>query len=525
MTKGLATRRLRHALRQAQAARGPVPAPRLSRRRLLGTALAAGGLGLAPRLALGRTGDPRVAIVGAGIAGLNAAWQLRKHGLEATVYEARGRVGGRMLSRVGLVEPGIVDDLGGSLVNTDHADLRALLEEFGLGLHDRRTDPLGQGVRGTAWFVDGRLVGEAEIADGLRPIAQQIVADAERVDADFDRLAPRFDGLTAKAYLDQHVGLIPAPFARRLLENAIRTEYGAEPERSSALQLLFLLPTVRGADVELLAYSDEAYVVREGSGRLPERIAAQLGERVVRLGMPLVGLADAGAGYELTFAGGAGGTAQRVRADLVILALPFPTLRRVKLALPLPALLRRCIDEVGLGRNEKVFAGYGERVWRREDGLTVEFWADDSLDFPLVWEDSQRQPEQGHGVLNFFVGGDQVAPVLAGGIAEIGRRFVAQLDQALPGMAASATGNYLRTRWTRERYTRGAYTNLAPGQYTGFAAYRWIEAEDPGERVEVGFGNLLFAGEHTSDEHYGFMNGAAQTGRLAAEAALRRLAA
>ena len=217
MAKGLATRRLRHALRQAQAAHGPVPAPRLSRRRLLGTALAAGSLGLAPRLALGRTGDPRVAIVGAGIAGLNAAWQLRRHGLEATVYEARGRVGGRMLSRVGAVEPGIVDDIGGSLVNTDHADLRALLEEFGLGLHDRRTDPLGQGVRGTAWFVGGRLVDEAEVADGLRLIAHQIVADAERVDADFDRLAPRFDRLTAKAYLDRHAGLVRAPFARRLV--------------------------------------------------------------------------------------------------------------------------------------------------------------------------------------------------------------------------------------------------------------------------------------------------------------------
>src|SRR3954451_20033637 len=175
MAKGLATRRLRYALRQAQAAHGPVSAPRLSRRRLLGTALAVGGLGLAPRLALGRPGDPRIAIVGAGIAGLNAAWQLRKRGLDATVYEARGRVGGRMLSRVGMVEPGIVDDLGGSLVNTDHADLRALLREFDLELYDRRADPRRLGVRKTAWLVDDRTVGEAEIADGLRAIAHRIV--------------------------------------------------------------------------------------------------------------------------------------------------------------------------------------------------------------------------------------------------------------------------------------------------------------------------------------------------------------
>jgi monoamine oxidase len=153
MAKGPATRRLQHALRQAQAARGPVSAPRLSRRRILGCALAAGTLGLAPRLALGRVGDPRIAIIGAGIAGLNAAWQFRKNGLEATVYEARGRVGGRMLSRVGLVEPGIVDDLGGSFVNTDHIDLRALLKEFDHSLYDRRTDPRRLDVRKTAWFT------------------------------------------------------------------------------------------------------------------------------------------------------------------------------------------------------------------------------------------------------------------------------------------------------------------------------------------------------------------------------------
>ena len=191
------------------------------------------------------------------------------------MYEARGRVGGRMLSRVGMVEPGIVDDFGGPFVNTDHTDLRALLREFDHNLYDRRTDPRRLDVRKTAWFVAGRTVDEAEIADGLRLIAHQIVADAERVDADFDRLAPQFDRQTAKAYLDLHAGLIRAPFARQLLENAIRTEYGAEPEQSSALQLLFLLPTVRSKTVELLGYSDERVC---GAGRQRPPAAAHRGK-------------------------------------------------------------------------------------------------------------------------------------------------------------------------------------------------------------------------------------------------------
>jgi monoamine oxidase len=35
--------------------------------------------------------------------------------------------------------------------------------------------------------------------------------------------------------------------------------------------------------------------------------------------------------------------------------------------------------------------------------------------------------------------------------------------------------------------------------------------------------NVVFAGEHLSDAYFGFMNGAAETGRLAAEFVLRTL--
>jgi monoamine oxidase len=521
MAKGRATRRLQHALRQAQLLDGPVSAPRLTRRHFLGTALLGSGLGLAPRLTLGRTGDPRIAIVGAGIAGLNAAWQLHRHGLHATVYEARGRVGGRMLSRIGLVEPGIVDDIGGSLVNTDHADLLALIKTFKLSLYDRRKDPERLGLPATAWLIDGRKLDEAEVAEDLRPLARRIIADARRVDEDFDRLAPRFDRLSVKAYLDELADLITVPYARRLIEAAVRSEYGAEPTQSSALQLLFLLPTVRGRDVELLAYSDEAFVVREGSGALPLRIARALGSQM-RLSMPLVALRDEGKGYSLTFAPRGGGRHEVVQADIVVLALPFTTLRRVALDLQLPTLLRRCIEEVGLGRNEKLFAGYRPRVWHRPGGFAAELWTD-HREFGLLWDDSQRQPDHPRGVLNFYFGGEQVDRLFDQSTQVAGRRCVEILEEALPGSARHATGNFARTNWTREPYTRGSYTNLTPGQYTRFADFRWIEAEDPDERVEVSFRNLFFAGEHTSDEYYGFMNGGAQTGRLAAESILRRL--
>jgi hypothetical protein len=55
-----------------------------------------------------------------------------------------------MLSHVGLVEPGIVDDIGGSLVNTDHTDLLALLKRFDMELYDRRRDEKRLNIPDTA---------------------------------------------------------------------------------------------------------------------------------------------------------------------------------------------------------------------------------------------------------------------------------------------------------------------------------------------------------------------------------------
>ncbi|MEO1295017.1 MAG: FAD-dependent oxidoreductase, partial [Cyanobacteria bacterium J06636_16] len=108
-----------------------------TRRRFIKMAALAGGAAIATRgLPHGRPvwGDqsPRIAIIGAGIAGLNAAYVLQQAGLTATVYEARDRVGGRIQSVTDRAGPGLVSDLGGHFINSDHEDILALVEEFNL---------------------------------------------------------------------------------------------------------------------------------------------------------------------------------------------------------------------------------------------------------------------------------------------------------------------------------------------------------------------------------------------------------
>jgi monoamine oxidase len=182
--------------------------------------------------------SPRIAIIGGGIAGLNAAYQLKKSGLNATVYEAQRRVGGRIQSVRGVVGRGLVSDLGGHFINTDHRDMLTLANELGLSLFNRAADAETLPFPDVAYYFGGHRRPESEVANKLRPLASQILADAIALDEDFDTVSRRLDRLSVTQYLNNYSGLISEPFIRVLIENSIRTEYGVEPEDSSALQLI-----------------------------------------------------------------------------------------------------------------------------------------------------------------------------------------------------------------------------------------------------------------------------------------------
>jgi len=76
-----------------------------------------------------------------------------------------------------------------------------------------------------------------------------------------------------------------------------------------------------------------------------------------------------------------------------------------------------------------------------------------------------------------------------------------------------------RTAWVKDPFSRGAYSTFKPGQLTRFAPHFWLE-EDGKTTQQAVVGPIVFAGEHLSDAFPGYMNGGAQTGRLAAEAIL-----
>src|SRR5262245_54714933 len=121
-----------HALRDVRAATADRAASRgVSRRAFLATAGAATAAAMVPRFSFGAP-QPTIVVVGAGVAGLNCALELADAGIRSTVYEASGRIGGRMFTNATYFDQRQVTEWCGELIDTDHATIRGLAKRFNL---------------------------------------------------------------------------------------------------------------------------------------------------------------------------------------------------------------------------------------------------------------------------------------------------------------------------------------------------------------------------------------------------------
>ena len=502
--RALATARARNLAEAGEAA--PVAAPPGATRRALLKGIA--GLGLAsalPRPAHAFAGG-RVAIVGGGIAGLSALHHLREAGVDAHIYEGRARTGGRMFTHRPANAPWF--EVGGQLVNTDHADMQALCKAFRINLVDRKAEP-----HQTLILGDGRLLGETELAEALRPIAAQIDRDSTRLDKDFDRVAAELDRMSIEGYLDKHHALMGPAWVRELMEATSRTEYGVEPAHASAVELVFNLPTVDGQRVEVLGESDERYVIQGGSSALIDAMTAHYADRITT-GKRLARIERAGGGVRLTFLDGS-----TEEAGTAIVAVPAPLLRQIDWRVPLPAVWRAFIAEMALGHNEKVQAAATATPWRAPMGVGGELWQTKAdTGWALGWDGSVHRADGVAPVWTWFLGGDEVTRAAAEMPSALSARYAESATPAIPGLAAAATGPFARTNWHAQAMTLGAYVNFRPGQITRFARLLCVESDNPAERHVPSAGRIFFAGEHLSEAYPGYMNGGAQTGRVAAQA-------
>jgi monoamine oxidase len=445
-------------------------------------------------------GTERVAIVGAGLAGLHAAYRLLQAGVRAQVYEAATRVGGRMFTARSLYAQGQVAELGGEFIDSNHIWCRGLAEEFGVPLDDLFANEPPEVLRDT-FFFQNRRIDEAEIVAAFRPIAARIAVDVEAA----VEHAATFARLDATSITEWLAGIPEAnALIRAILEVAYVGEFGLEADDQSVFNLLRLIDFKTPEAFRLFGESDERFRIRTGSDTLTTRLAEAVAGQI-RTDMRLVAITQrADATYRLTFEHG---TARVERdAEHVILALPFSLLRQVALRLELPPVKRRVITELGYGTNAKLLSQYAARVWRSVHNASGTVYTDNGLQ--NLW-DAVRGQEGASGILTTFLGGKSGVQVGAGTPEARVLETLPRIEAIFPGTAATyRPGHALRMHWPSAPFALGSYAAYRPGQ----TAFEGVE----GRRV----GNLHFCGEHTSVAFQGFMEGACATGAFTAQAVL-----
>jgi monoamine oxidase len=518
MRDGLASRSSGLPLDVLRERRREATQARISRRQFLGGAVAGTAALAAPRAARASS-QPVVAIVGGGIAGLTCALTLRDRNLASTVYEASGRIGGRMFSNTSTFACGQVAEWGGELIDTSHRTVRRLARRYGLALDDLlAAEPSGATE---TYFFDGVYYAKAQADADFLDIADIVQADLDgagyptRFD-DFTPLGAELDRMSVYDWIETRVpGGHSAPLGK-LLDVAYNIEYGAETTEQAALNLLYLLAFQPDATkLALFGESDERFHIRGGNQRLPQAIAEDLGD-AVRTGHCLTRLRQTPGGrYELTFRRG-GGSSCEVTADYVVLALPFPVLERVDTSgAGFDARKRTAIAELGRGHNGKLTLQFEQRRWLGQGpwpGVANGSSYSD-VGYQASWETSRAQP--GHaGLLTLFSGGDVTDAMRANrpfstssdALARLDmERGLQQIGQVYPGLRWNGRGT--QSLFHKAPHARLAYSFYKKGQYTSFGGYEGAPQ-----------GNVFFCGEHTSQDFQGFMEGGASTGRETAVA-------
>jgi monoamine oxidase len=402
---------------------------------------------------------------------------------------------------------GLFTELGGEFIDSDHEDILGLMKEFNLETIDmfEQTTPR---VKKDTYFFNGRHYNEAQVVRAMVPLCAKIAADYDElgdiVNFEQDGGARPLDQMSITQYLDR-IGA--RGWIRELLDVAYLTEYGLDCSEQSALNLVFLIDRDPREDgFRMFGDSDERYKVRGGNDRIVKELATRL-QGQMEVQHVLEAVRPNGQGFKLTFQTAAG-RALDVDADVAVLTLPFTMLRDVKIDVPLPEWKRRAISELGYGANAKVFAGFKRRVWR-DQGFFGPVYSDEQ--YQLAWDNGQFQPGDATGVT--FYSGAQLAHDAGKGTAEeAARRVLPGFERTYPGATAQLSGKFSRFHWPTHPFTKAAYSCFKVGQWTTIAG---------AEQRSVG--NLHFAGEHCSYDFQGYMNGGAETGRVAAEAVVKSL--
>ena len=443
----------------------------------------------------------RVIIIGAGMAGLVAGYELARGGHDPVILEAQNRVGGRVYT-LRRFAPGLYAEAGAMRIPRVHDLTLGYCEHFGLALR-----PFVMGNPNGLVYVGGKRM-TAEQA-GLTPDQLGFsLADHERgrssaqlweqatmelramVDADpvagWEHIVREFDGFSLREFLE----------SKGFSEGAIEM-YGV---------MNFVEAGINNAVVEEFredfgrAFEDMQEIVG-GMDNLPNAFYREIGDRI-RFGAEVHAIEQDPDSVTVHFKTEAG--RYSVSGDYAIVAIPFSVLRQVEVLTPFSREKQRAIRQLNYSASTKILFQVRERIWETEDaiygGATVTDLPIRRLNYPTP------DPGTSRGVLLASYTWDQDA-ARWGAMDEETR-----LEEALEDVARI----HPRIRevyevgashaWYDDRFANGAFAMFEPGQQSQLQ-----------EIIVAPEGRIHFAGEHCSLYH-AWIQGALESGLRAAEA-------
>ena len=432
-----------------------------------------------------------VVVIGAGLAGLTAARELTRRGLDVVVLEGRDRVGGRTFSGT---LAGVPIDRGASFVGPTQDAVLALAAELGCPT----TPTYHDGANLIRWR--GKVRSYQGTIPKLGPLG---LLDIGRIQRQFNRIAAgvsvtapwtsadaaKLDCMSLGDWL-KSIRAISA--SRDLMAIMSRVTWGAEPDEVSMLHAARYVKASGGLNrmLDVVGGAQQDHFPG-GSHQLAAAMAAGLGDRIrvgavvsrIEWSTDAVAVMSSAGAVDARRAVVAVAPAQRLDIDIA----PAPPIEYQQLAQSWP-----------LGTLTKAYAAYPTPFWRA-NGLSGQSLSDRGPVF-ITFDVS---PPGGPGILLGFTdprGFDELPE-------DQRRGQILDCFTALFGGQAANPIDYLDQRWGAEAFAPGGPTAaVPPGSWTEF-----------GPLLRRPVGPLHWAGTETADQWTGFMDGAVRSGQRAAD--------
>lgn len=448
-----------------------------------------------------RSTAKRIIIIGAGLAGMSAAYELIQAGHNVTILEARLRAGGRVQTLREPFSDGMYAEAGAMYVADNHDWTLKYIKQFDVAL-----DPVPHNDLSTLLRMRGRQVElkpNAKVAWPFNLKADERSLDRRGLWEKYvipvlkeleNDLAPDWSPTSLKRY-DQ---MSFAEFLRRR---------GASPDAVAIMNLG--LPSGLGDGAETVSALDllreaahrertkQLFTIKGGSDRFPLAFAKRLEDKI-QYGAPVIRIAQNSERVSVVYA--RAGRQQTMTADRIICAIPFSLLRTIPVVPAFSPRKQQVIRELLYTSVARVFVQTKNRFW-----LDQGWSGQAATDLPIMsmYQRTPNLPGR-RGIIESYTAGPPARRVTAMSEPERVRFALHYMSVVQPALAENFEGGESKC-WDEDIWTRGGYAWFKPGEMTSLLPH-----------IASAEGRIHFAGEHAS-AWPGWMQGALESGNRAAK--------